>query len=309
MTTWKELPAGLEPDVVRFIEEVRAIKDARNLSFTALAEGTGYSKSSWERCLNSGRLPPEAPVRFLARRTCSEPDLLVALWELAEQAASGRGQAAEQPPAPDSTPPPPAEASAPPLADVPEESAGGPGRRLPRFGARSGLWAALAALTVVAGLLVVLTGRGGSPSSPNPAQPSEAAAGRPPLKGVGSDCHGSGCDGLDAVEQGCGGDAWTAAISRSDSAYIEVRYSSVCRAAWARIRWAAPGDRVDIVAKDGRTHTETVPDDPNLAAFTFMIGAPRPGEVRACWQTKAGKKGCTEPGGNEPLPEAPPVAS
>lgn len=333
MTTWKALPAELEPDVVRFIEEVRAIKDARNLSFAALAEGTSYSKSSWERCLNSGRLPPAAPVRALAQRTGHSSELLIALWELAEQAASGRGRSTEQAPVPDTGPPPPAAAQVPAAADNEDSTSAPVGtddgahgkdgthrtdgthgteapRRRPLLSrlSRNAVLATLGALAAALGLVAVLAGGTGGRSSPDLVE-TEDSAGRAPLRGVGADCHGSECDGLDSVEQGCGGDAWTAAISRADSAYIEVRYSSVCRAAWARIRWAEPGDRVDVVAEDGRTYTETVPDDPNLAAFTFMIGVPTPGEVRACWQTEDGNQGCTEPGGSVPLPEAPPVGS
>ncbi|MBW1602600.1 DUF2690 domain-containing protein [Streptomyces sp. JJ66] len=354
MTEWKPLPAGLEPDVERFVKELRARKDAAGLSLVALAQATAYSKSSWERCLNGGRLPPETAVRALAQRIGGgDAERLLALWELAEHAASGRGRTAP-PAAPTPRSPEPGRAAPPPPAAPDPAPASGPGdapgpgdasgpadapgpvvapdrqspapgvppgqpgqtvpdaaefppaaptRRLP-VGLLAG--AAAAALAVVA-LAVVLTGRD-EPAGPGGGAGLSQAV-DDPVNGQVVDCHDSSCDGQDSVQQGCGADAWTAATSRVGQTYVEVRYSSSCRAAWARIRWAQPGDRVEIVTTDGRRYAETVPDDANLAAFTFMVGAPMPGEARACWQTADGEEGCTAPGGSEPLPEAPPVPS
>ncbi|MBB1257191.1 DUF2690 domain-containing protein, partial [Streptomyces sp. OF3] len=134
--------------------------------------------------------------------------------------------------------------------------------------------------------------------------PAEPPPTGPPVTGVEVNCNGSACDGEDPMELGCGGDAWTSALSRVGGSYVEVRYSSLCRAGWARIKWARPGDRVALLATDGRRHREVVPDDRNRSAFTLMLGAPAPEDVKACWRLRSGATGCTDPGGTTPLPEA-----
>ncbi|MCX2969766.1 MULTISPECIES: DUF2690 domain-containing protein [Streptomyces] len=333
MTEWKPLPDGLEPDVERFFQELRAQKDATGLSLAGLAEVTAYSKSSWDRCLNGCQLPPEAAVRALARRAGGDVERVAVLWELADHAVSGRGRttapadppagpaAAPAPAAPDVNPPSAlAPDGAAPDADTPEPATPAPAAPAaspapaarpqappPRRATRTGVLAGLAAVALTGAVVLgVFAGRD-EPAAPGGSGGHPAAG--DPVQGQVVQCHGGTCEGLDSVAQGCGGDAWTAATSRVGSSYVEVRYSSACRAAWARIRWAQPGDRVEVVTEDGRRHVETVPDDANLAAYTVMVGAPTPGEVRACWLAADGGEGCTEPGGGAPLPEAPPVPS
>ncbi|MGW7514402.1 DUF2690 domain-containing protein [Streptomyces sp. NPDC054796] len=306
MNGWKALPDTLEPDVRRLVEELRRTKDTLGISLAELARSTAYSKSSWERYLNGGQLPPLQAVQALAARPDVEAARLLALWELAEAAWSGRGRAlasggpdeARQEPGPAGEEPSPAGAG----------PVGGTGAR-GRPSRNRLLLAALAVGVVVtaAGVIVgVSTGddEGGAQRAAGGATSTEE-----PVKGVKAKCHGSTCDGKDPVDKGCGGDAWTSAAEQPEKSYVEVRYSSVCRAAWARIKSAHPGDRIELVREDGRTYDETVPDDANLAAFTFMLGAPAPQDVKACWELKSGDKGCTDFGGSTPLPEASPVPS
>ncbi|MEV2208763.1 helix-turn-helix transcriptional regulator, partial [Streptomyces sp. NPDC047970] len=119
MTARKAVPGDLEPDVLRFVEEVRRTKEALGWSFAALARATAYSSSSWERCLNGGHLPPRSAVVALARHAGDGSARLLALWELAEQAASGRGRTAPASPPAASGP----EAPAPPATSAPPASA------------------------------------------------------------------------------------------------------------------------------------------------------------------------------------------
>ncbi|MBB1247003.1 helix-turn-helix domain-containing protein, partial [Streptomyces durbertensis] len=94
MAEWKPLPERAHPDVRRLVTEMRRAKEAAELSFSALAAATAYSRSSWERCLNGTQLPPRQAVEALAAHTGADGPRLLALWELAEHAWSGRGRTA-----------------------------------------------------------------------------------------------------------------------------------------------------------------------------------------------------------------------
>ncbi|MGO4427352.1 helix-turn-helix domain-containing protein, partial [Streptomyces sp. MCAF7] len=58
------------------------------LSLVAVADRTGYSKTSWERYLNGRLLPPQGAVVALAEATGTDVEHLSTLWELAERAWS-----------------------------------------------------------------------------------------------------------------------------------------------------------------------------------------------------------------------------
>ncbi|MFD3519853.1 DUF2690 domain-containing protein [Streptomyces sp. NPDC058653] len=307
MTNWKALPDTLEPDVRRLVEELRRSKDAAGISLAALAAATSYSKSSWERYLNGAQLPPADAVRALAVRAGTDPARLLTLWELAESAWRGRGRTAE----PDRG----RAAAEPALADEETSGSSEGGSERPdgapavrRRNRRAATAAGVLAAVVVCAVVILGVARDDA-SRQDDAAVTGSETPQSPARGAEARCHGSTCDGEDAVEQGCGGDAWTAAMTRVKESYVEVRYSSLCRTAWARIKWATPGDRVELVRDDGRTYDEVVPDDANLAAFTFMLGAPSPQQAKACWELTSGEKGCTDPGGSTPLPEPSPVPS
>ncbi|NEB38929.1 XRE family transcriptional regulator [Streptomyces sp. SID14515] len=334
MAEWKPLPERLNADVGRLVEELRRAKDATGLSLSALAKATPYSKSSWERFLNGAQLPPRSAVEALAARSGRGDERLLALWEVAESAWSGRARTAPEA-APRSGPPTEAgtdigtatggdggnsgssgsdvdaalstdaaggaEADADADADADDARSREVRPRRKVLAAWTAATAAVAALCVTA--LIVAPADG----PPDDAAPSEApSAQEPPVKGVEAKCFGSACDGKDAVELGCGGDAWTAAVTEVRGRFVEVRYSSTCRTAWARVKAAHPGDRVRVVREDDHSYDEVTPDDPIRAAFTFMLPAPSPRQVKACWELSTGEQGCTRPGGDKPLPEASP---
>ncbi|QZY17716.1 helix-turn-helix domain-containing protein [Streptomyces decoyicus] len=76
----------------RLAERLRELRRRTGLTLAALAERTPYSKSSWERYLNAKKLPPRGAVEALCRLAGEPPGQLVALWELADAAWSGRGR-------------------------------------------------------------------------------------------------------------------------------------------------------------------------------------------------------------------------
>lgn len=88
MPRWRELPEELDPQVREFAGQLRRLVEQSELSLVAVADRTGYSKTSWERYLNGRLLPPQGAVVALAEATGTDVEHLSTLWELAERAWS-----------------------------------------------------------------------------------------------------------------------------------------------------------------------------------------------------------------------------
>lgn len=88
MPRWKSLPEDLDPQVKEFASQLRRLVDRGGLSVAALADRTGYSRTSWERYLNGRLLAPKGAVVALAEVTDTNPVHLTTMWELAERAWS-----------------------------------------------------------------------------------------------------------------------------------------------------------------------------------------------------------------------------
>ncbi|MFD8548304.1 helix-turn-helix domain-containing protein [Streptomyces sp. NPDC059649] len=88
MPRWKALPEELDPAVGEFTERLRGLVDRSRLSVAAVADRTGFSKTSWERYLDGRLLPPRRAVVALAEATGTDPGHLLMRWEPAERAWS-----------------------------------------------------------------------------------------------------------------------------------------------------------------------------------------------------------------------------
>ncbi|MFF9283761.1 DUF2690 domain-containing protein [Streptomyces griseosporeus] len=88
MPRWRALPDDLDPQVREFASQLRRLVDRSGLGIAALADRTGYSKTSWERYLNGRLLAPKGAVVALAEVTGTNPIHLTTMWELAERAWS-----------------------------------------------------------------------------------------------------------------------------------------------------------------------------------------------------------------------------
>ncbi|MFE5139732.1 DUF2690 domain-containing protein [Streptomyces fagopyri] len=88
MPRWKALPDELDPQVKEFAVQLRRLVDRGGLGIAALADRTGYSRTSWERYLNGRLLAPKGAVVALAEVTGTSPVHLTTMWELAERAWS-----------------------------------------------------------------------------------------------------------------------------------------------------------------------------------------------------------------------------
>ena len=88
MPRWKALPDELDPQIKEFTSQLRRLVDRSGLSIAALADRTGYSKTSWERYLGGRLLAPKGAIVALAEVTGTHPVHLTTMWELAERAWS-----------------------------------------------------------------------------------------------------------------------------------------------------------------------------------------------------------------------------
>ncbi|MFD8075381.1 DUF2690 domain-containing protein [Streptomyces sp. NPDC059718] len=308
MARWRPLADDLDPRVREFTEQLRRQLDRGGLSVAALAEATGYSRSSWERYLNGRLLPPRYAVVALAEATGADPAHFTTMWEVTERVwsraegrrdvtmealriAEARAALGEFGPAP--APAPSASAPASTSASA-SASDSGPAsasavRRRPVVIFVVGV---VAVVLAVAGA-TVLTGGGGGDDRARPGpSPTARAAGLP----AGVKCTGQDCTGKDPEGMGCGGgNARTAAAAWVGGAYVEMRYSGVCAAAWARISAGAPGDTVSVTEAGGahRSQHSRIGQDP--AAYTSMLAVRTPGAARACATLTTGPHGCATP--------------
>ncbi|MFF3563276.1 helix-turn-helix domain-containing protein [Streptomyces sp. NPDC002574] len=294
MTRWRPLADDLDPRVREFTEHLRRQVDRGGLSAAALAEATGYSRSSWERYLSARLLPPRYAVVALAQVTGADPRHLVTLWEVAERAWSRAedrrdvtmeaGRVAEARAALGEFGPPPGSAPA------------------PRRSRRALVLFAAGALAVVLGVVGVGlfggggggTDRAGDARAPHPSRTARAAE-----LPSGVKCTGATCTGEDPEGMGCGGaHARTTASAWIGGAYVETRYSEVCAAAWARISAAALGDTLTVGPARATGPAQRTRIGRTAAAYTPMLAAPAPSAVRACATLASGLHGCATPPGS-----------
>ncbi|WP_329614362.1 XRE family transcriptional regulator [Streptomyces brevispora] len=88
MPRWKALPEELDPQIREFAGQLRRLVDRSGLSIAAVADRTGYSRTSWERYLNGRLLAPRGAIAALAEVTGTNHVHLSTMWELAERAWS-----------------------------------------------------------------------------------------------------------------------------------------------------------------------------------------------------------------------------
>ncbi|MEU6224023.1 XRE family transcriptional regulator [Streptomyces sp. NPDC047042] len=82
------MPDELDPQVREFASQLRRLVDRSGMNIAAVADRTGYSKTSWERYLNGRLLAPKGAIVALAEVTGTNPVHLTTMWELAERAWS-----------------------------------------------------------------------------------------------------------------------------------------------------------------------------------------------------------------------------
>ncbi|MFF4184589.1 DUF2690 domain-containing protein [Streptomyces sp. NPDC001691] len=310
MPRWKALPEELDPQVREFANQLRRMVDRSGLSVAAVADRTGYSKTSWERYLGGRLLAPRTAVLALAEVTGTDPVHLTTMWELAERAWSRSEQRHDRtmdalrvdraraalgefgPPEPpggaraqspsagltDRRPKPPKQWAPKPPGPPADR------RRIVMF--LAGVVGAL--LVITSAVLLTDLGRSdGKPKALPRPSPSSSAPALPP----GVKCVAASCTGQDPEAMGCTDKlVQTVGSAKVGVSVVEVRYSRTCGAAWARLKQVAPGDRVQISAPG--TAGDAVVADAYRDTYTKMLAVPGPAVAKACATLKSGKSGC-----------------
>ncbi|MYY80428.1 DUF2690 domain-containing protein [Streptomyces sp. SID335] len=174
---------------------------------------------------------------------------------------------------------------------------GGPGGSPDRQRRRRKLTMFLAGIVgalVVIAAAVLMTGFGGDKGD-DKAKPSVTPTKKDTKLPAGVECSGKDCAGKDPENMGCGGElAKTTSRATIGRTLVEVRYSKVCGAAWARITQATPGDELTITGPGGGAEAEqnsTVNED--FDAYTPMVAAKSGTAAKACATLTTGRTGCT----------------
>jgi transcriptional regulator with XRE-family HTH domain len=316
--SWKPLPDDLSEPARRLAEELRAVKDAHRISLAELGKRTYLSKASWERWLNGKRLiTPQALAGLIAAVEC-DAALLTSLLRQAEaereegatELAADLGPEPEPEPEPEPVPVPvplpglPVEQ--PPSVEVPLVPAAELPTGVPMARVATAVAAAVAAvLVLVAGLWLRGPQDGGGAAAA--ILPTATASEPAPL------CQGVGCAGKDPQAMGCENDDHTLLRGNVGQVILYMHYSPRCRAAWAGITDASPGDTATITTNTGWQETALI--HWGYDAYSVMVDA-SPGDttLRVCGHQKGGA-GCmsevTDPAARAaaaPLP-APPIVT
>ncbi|MGP3973230.1 helix-turn-helix domain-containing protein [Streptomyces sp. 8N114] len=211
--------------------------------------------------------------------------------------AAGQG-VASAPGAPGQTPAAPGTGATPHGVPVPPAPAGSDSDRTAKAsGGRRKVTVLLASLVAVlvvaAGAVLFFDLGGGNDDSAGP-EPSPSRKSSPKLP-AGVKCSGKDCSGKDPEDMGCGGKhAGTSSSAWVGTSFVEVRYSKVCKASWARITRARTDDALRITGPGGQAESDKVRTTND--AYTAMVSVGTQNEARACATLAAGGKGCTVPG-------------
>ncbi|MFJ7271893.1 helix-turn-helix domain-containing protein [Streptomyces sp. NPDC099050] len=238
--------------------ELRRLRLRTGLSLADLGRRTPFSKSSWERYLNAKQPPPRQAVEALCALAREQPGELLALWELADTAWSGR--------------------AVPTSATGPRPLPGGRRRRtVPAVAAVGGI-----TLIVTASLLLL---RGSGPQHADGAGSTEK-----PIRNPG--CSAASCAGKDPVRMGCGGAGMVTDL-RTDAGpgtrQLELRYGALCQAVWVRTSGLRPGDHVELFVPGVPEPQELWVSEADLGRYAATPMAPVP-------RGTAGVRSCVTPG-------------
>ncbi|WP_405985058.1 helix-turn-helix domain-containing protein [Streptomyces sp. NBC_00872] len=298
----------------RLAAELSALRERTGLSLAALAERTPYSKSSWQRYLNGTQPLPRQAVEALCA-LADEPSVrLLALWELADVAWSGRAETAgaTRGAATAGGAGTTGGASVTAVADTAggagtaDTSAGAADRtgtadragaaRTPSGGASRKRGRALTLALVATAVAIVavahtavLDGAGllrdgdadGDGRRRNAADATWIQA-SPLVPG----CTESACDGKNPTLMDCGGQGMVTTVdtfTATGGQRLELRYGEYCRAVWVRTSRLRLGDRVVLTVSGGKAaQLVAIQRDVGRYVSTPMAGSSDPADARVC---------------------------
>ncbi|MFB7590223.1 DUF2690 domain-containing protein [Streptomyces sp. NPDC056169] len=160
------------------------------------------------------------------------------------------------------------------------------------------LWIALASFVVVGMSVVgavVLDGdtdrrKEARPPAGPPASSSFPVSAAPTST---AECQGASCFGMDPKYAVCQEDAVTYYTGSGHGIRVELRFSAMCQAAWAKMSGTSQGDVVRVTNNAGRSrhYTQQWGHD----AHSTMVEALNPDDAKACARTPRGEVCATVP--------------
>ncbi|MFM9368571.1 DUF2690 domain-containing protein [Streptomyces sp. Da 82-17] len=241
--------------------------------------GVRISQEMLSRYLNRTRPTTARPdvIRTMHEVLRRAPQELDAALELQERAAG-------------------AAAGVPVADDAPEsaETAAGEDSPIPAPTRKKWPWIAVAAaaLVGVTGFTAFMTLGGGDERQASPPGPRATPSATPTVQESAStqppaECRGASCYGIDAKYAICQDDAETYYAGRAHGVLVELRFSPVCRAAWAKMSGTSQGDVVRVTNNAGRSRHYT--QQWGRDAHTTMVEAVSPDDAKACARTPRGE--------------------
>ncbi|MFE3885020.1 helix-turn-helix domain-containing protein [Streptomyces lydicus] len=301
--SWPGGEPGHGVESSRLAARMRELRERTGLTLAGLAERTPYSKSSWERYLNAKKLPPRGAVEALCRLAGEPSGGLLALWELADAAWSGRGRPGggemrgrgtvpgrgavlDRGGSPD---PDPDQNLNPEPAPSPDSApAAEPSPRLPQRAVSVVAGACVGLMAVGVAVLGFGVGGGGAGAGPGKGaapEPSEVTG-----------CRARACDGEDPESMYCElPDLVVTPVERTAvrGEHVQIRYGKACGAAWGRLRNGRVGDRLEVSVPGARPRSVRVVDrfDAEGYLVTPMAVARGPEGIRLCLYPAGGGAG------------------
>ncbi|MFJ9352125.1 DUF2690 domain-containing protein [Streptomyces sp. NPDC101237] len=302
-------PGAPSPSGARLAAVLQELKQRTGLSLAQLANATTFSKSSWERYLNSKSLPPRSAVEELCRLAGEDADRALALLEIARTDRRVAGTPTPDRRPTDTSPDTDPSDAAPGPAGEPQDQNRSrapdgeadqavPTRadavRLVPAGHRQAtvLTALASACAVILGALVL--------THLPPSRPKETSVAATPTSATGARCRHTACQDKDPITMNCAAGPMTLAEHETATgAWIQVRYSPECGTSWARMWGAALGDGVTIRAggRDGAVRSARVTSrgEADTYVHTPMSGVSPSTSVQACFRpATGGRKECIE---------------
>lgn len=302
-------PGAPSPSGARLAAVLQELKQRTGLSLAQLANATTFSKSSWERYLNSKSLPPRSAVEELCRLAGESADHALALLDIAR--TDRREAGTPKPDRPDTGTPPGTDPSdaAPGLTGEPQNptptlSPDGEADQADR--ARAGAIHPVPAghryatvLTALASACAVILGTLVLTHLP-PSRPEETSVAATPSPAAGARCRHTACQDKDPITTNCAAGPLTLAEHETETgAWIQIRYSPECGTSWARMWGAALDDRVAIRVggRDGAVRSARVTSrgEADTYVHTLMSVVSPSTSVQACFSpAKGGRTECVE---------------
>ena len=274
--SWRRSRQAPPEEVLRLVRELRLYQDRAELSMQSLAAKTGYSRSSWQRCLTARSLPPWEAVDALGRLGEADRAALRVRWEAAVSAWAAPAAPSAVPAREPRTAPP---AGSP---EPPEAPAGVTRRTPPLLRSRVAVTAVVAAAAACTATAVLLLGpwgpgarRAGAPAGAPPGAPAWPWALHFARAGSVSVCGPAGCAGQDPYRERCVEDAVAVHRLTAYGRTLTLRYSPVCHASWAEVQPAEGTSGLLVASSDGDRRAARAG-----AGWTGMTNAD-PGAVRA----------------------------